>query len=140
MVDRFGMIGMRLAGTTPDEAQKVGDPLLTLRIGLNSLDLRRARRTLSGDAGSAVDDVLLGLHRYYGALQRPWAAQAPKDLLRRLDHALSVVRVDGAEAGRLQALLGLGGLRRALFAGADAPAWLDAAQQQSSAAPIRTTP
>ena len=111
MLDRIGLVAQRLARLSPEQAD--------LRIGLNIVDLRRARHDLPAQAVRALDDVLDGLAAHYRALvhgpliQPAWTADAA--LLARLDRAVGVLASVPACAARQDGLLGVVGMRTALF-------------------------
>lgn len=96
------------------------------RIGLNIVDLRGARHGLAPEGATAVDQVLDGVAKHF---QRTPTERPAQDVLDRLDDALAVVTLGApplrtesrreAAAATRDAVLGLVGLRRALFP--DAP-------------------
>jgi uncharacterized membrane protein YccC len=115
MLDRIGLIAPRLAALEPDSAVRGVDVLAGLRIGLNIVDLRRARRALPDDVAARIDDVLQALGKHYRGERRP----ADPGLLARIDEALATLPGAPEGAGKGDALLGLVGIRRGLFP--DAP-------------------
>jgi uncharacterized membrane protein YccC len=116
MLDRLGLIGARLAQTDEGPA----DALAHIRVGLNIIDLRRARHALTPDVRGRIDTLLDALATFYrrGAHLGP-DTEAP--LLPAIDGALAALEDAGQEPGRPDALLGLVGIRRGLFPNA-APA------------------
>lgn len=114
MLDRVALIAPRLAALPPDDAEWTADLLAEVRVGINLVELRRVRGGLSSDASAIIDQILQALARHF----RTNAARVPPELLAVVDAGL-----DAAAAGRSRtedrsALLGLTGLRRALFPGA----------------------
>ncbi|MBK3423916.1 FUSC family protein, partial [Methylobacterium ajmalii] len=90
------------------------DALAALRVGMNLVSLRRARHGLPPGAVAALDAALDAVAEHYERPRGPACAS----LLAVIDAALLAIgAVDTAE-GRREALLGLAGLRRALFPGA----------------------
>jgi uncharacterized membrane protein YccC len=118
MLDRLGLAAPRLAMTAPDSALHAGDTLAELRIGLNIVDLRRARHVLPAVVTQALDGVLDGIAQVFRARARsPLAQQVapPPALLRRIDDAIAEVTAATPQAQQRDALLGLSGIRRGLF-------------------------
>ena len=111
MLDRIGLAAPRLAALDPNSIIRAIDPLGGLRVGLNIVDLRRARHELPEPAVVAIDRVLDGLAAHYR--KRP-GARTP-ELLDRLDQALTAVTPVEDGPGKRDALLGLVGIRRVLF-------------------------
>jgi uncharacterized membrane protein YccC len=115
MLDRMGLIAPRMVEADP--ADSPADAMTDIRIGLNIIDLRRARHQVSPLVRERIDRVLDALARAYRARRNRW----PDPALRpSIDHALTAVAGAAAQAGRADALLGLVGIRRGLFP--DAPA------------------
>ena len=116
MLDLLGLLAPRLAATPEGSDLASVDMLTEVRVGLNILQLRRARTVLPPHSREAVDGILAEVAAHY---RRQVAARRPLDgddsLCERLDRSLA--RIGQAEAGgaREDALLGLIGLRAALF-------------------------
>ncbi|MGX7705394.1 FUSC family protein [Methylobacterium sp. Gmos1] len=116
MLDRLGLLVPRLAASGPGSDLSRIDTLAALRIGMNLVSLRRARHGLPAGAVAPLDDALDAVAIHYEGPRGP----ASGDLLHRIDAAL--VGIEASEgAGRRDALLGLVGLRRALFPEAPPP-------------------
>jgi uncharacterized membrane protein YccC len=116
MLDRLGLAVPRLAASGPDGERRGAELLTDLRIGLNIVDLRRARRELQPAASGGVTQVLDGLAGHFRACTQQRRALTPgADLLGRIDLALATVAADIAGPGQRDALLGLVGIRRGLF-------------------------
>ena len=114
MLDRLGLLVPRLAAAGPDSDLSRIDTLAALRVGMNLVSLRRARHGLPPGAVAALDAALDAVAEHYERPRGPACAS----LLAVIDAALLAIgAVDTAE-GRREALLGLAGLRRALFPGA----------------------
>ncbi len=124
LLDRIGLVVMRLGrlgpALAPDTARLQGD----LRIGLNIVDLRRARHGLPSHAVQAIDAALDALAGHYEGLARrherdrhglPGAA-----LLQAVDAAITTVALAPGGALRRDALLGLAGIRLGLYPAAAA--------------------
>ncbi|MGY4474228.1 FUSC family protein [Bradyrhizobium sp. USDA 3364] len=117
MLHRLGLLVQRIAFISEAD-RRDADSLVQLRIGLNIIDLRRARYGLAASTVRALDDMLDDL----AAAFRAHADQAmPAELLSRIDAAVTAVVKDSNERARDYALLGLVGIRRGLFP--DAPAY-----------------
>ncbi|AWN49845.1 FUSC family protein [Methylobacterium terrae] len=111
MLDRLGLLVPRLAAAGPDSDLSRIDALAALRVGMNLVSLRRARHGLAADEVAALDDALDAVASHYEGPRGPASAA----LLARIDAALARIGAQAAGAGRRDALLGLAGLRRALF-------------------------
>ncbi|WFU33926.1 FUSC family protein [Bradyrhizobium brasilense] len=117
MLHRLGLLVQRIAFISESD-RRDADSLVQLRIGLNIIDLRRARYGLAAVTVRAIDDMLDDL----AAAFRARADQAmPAELVSCIDTALTAVVKDPNERARDDALLGLVGIRRCLFP--DAPAY-----------------
>ncbi|WP_298378142.1 FUSC family protein [uncultured Bradyrhizobium sp.] len=117
MLHRLGLLVQRIAFISESD-RRDADSLVQLRIGLNIIDLRRARYGLGASTVRAIDDMLDAL----AAAFRAHADEAmPAELLSCIDAALAAVVKDPNERARDDALLGLVGIRRGLFP--DAPAY-----------------
>ncbi|SFV03386.1 Uncharacterized membrane protein YccC [Methylobacterium sp. 174MFSha1.1] len=116
MLDRLGLLVPRLAAAGPDSDLSRIDTLAALRVGMNLVSLRRARHGLPSGAVAPLDDALDGVAAHYEGPRGP----ASDDLLRRIDAGLAGVG-EAEGPGRRDALLGLVGLRRALFPEAPPP-------------------
>ncbi|WP_420966989.1 FUSC family protein [Bradyrhizobium sp. B120] len=117
MLHRLGLLVQRIAFISESD-RRDADSLVQLRIGLNIIDLRRARYGLAASTVRAIDDMLDDL----AAAFRAHADEAlPAELLSRVDAAVTAVVKDPNERARDDALLGLVGIRRGLFP--DAPAY-----------------
>ncbi|ACA19193.1 Fusaric acid resistance protein conserved region [Methylobacterium sp. 4-46] len=111
MLDRLGLLVPRIAAAAPDSALRRVDTLAELRVGMVLVFLRRARHGLPADHVAALDRVLDGVARHY----RGGPDTADPMLLVEIDAALQRIGADPGPEGRRDALLGLAGLRRALF-------------------------
>lgn len=117
MLHRLGLLVQRIAFISESD-RRDADSLVQLRIGLNIIDLRRARYGLAASTVRAIDEMLDDL----AASFRAHADGAmPTELLTCIDAALTAVVKDPNERARDDALLGLVGIRRGLFP--DAPAY-----------------
>lgn len=116
MLNRIGLLAPRLAALKDSDLRKV-DNLRELRIGLNIVDLRRARHHLSPHTLRAMDAMLdelaASFRKYEGGAM-------PVALLAKVDHALAAAMGERGTA-RSDALIGLVGIRRGLFP--EAPAY-----------------
>jgi uncharacterized membrane protein YccC len=110
MLDRVGLIAPRLAALPPDDADSTADLLAEVRVGINLVELRRARGGLSSDASPKIEHILNALAWHF----HTDADQTPREFLAIVDAGLDAVAVEGRAENR-SALLGLAGLRLALF-------------------------
>jgi uncharacterized membrane protein YccC len=117
MLDRLGLIVPRLAESEPGDG--MADGLADIRVGFNIIDLRRARHAVMRPVRDRIDAMLDMLAAWYRARVRR-EPRSDTALLSCIDQALQAVTDAGAQPGRSDALLGLVGIRRALFP--DAPA------------------
>jgi uncharacterized membrane protein YccC len=116
MLNRIGLLAPRLEALKQNELRNV-DNLRELRVGLNIVDLRRARHGLSPRTLEAMDamlDQLAADYRNYDG------DTMPPELLARIDHALAEAMTESKADVRGDALIGLVGIRRGLFPKADA--------------------
>jgi uncharacterized membrane protein YccC len=121
MLDRLGLLAPRLATLgAADQAGMAHKLLSDLRVGLNLIEIRRARHSLAPDAVKAIDAMLDGLARHY----RSGAETVAPALLTEVDAALGAVMATPDPARQRDALLGLVGVRRGLFP--DAPPYAPA--------------
>ncbi|ACL56848.1 FUSC family protein [Methylobacterium nodulans] len=111
MMDRLGLLVPRIAAAPPDSALRRVDTLAELRVGMVLVFLRRARHGLPADQVAALDRVLDDLARHY----RRETETADPLMLERIDAALRLIGAHPGPEERRDALLGLAGLRRALF-------------------------
>jgi uncharacterized membrane protein YccC len=111
MLNRIGLLAPRLAALPDSELRNV-DNLRELRVGLNIVDLRRARHGMSPQTLVAMDVMLDEL----GADFRRYDGKAmPPKLLADIDRALAEAMTESDDAVRGDALIGLVGIRRGLF-------------------------
>ncbi|WMJ71043.1 FUSC family protein [Stenotrophomonas sp. 24(2023)] len=116
MLDLLGLLAPRLAATPEGSDIASVDMLTEARVGLNILQLRRARLDLPERSREAVEHILDDLATHY---RRQVAARRPlpgsEGLRERLDASLGRVGSVAASKARDEALMGLVGLRFALF-------------------------
>jgi len=122
MVDRIGLIASRAGAITAEHAPNVGKLQADLRIGLNIVALRRARRQATPETARAIDGVLDALAAYYRRLARtplgrPALRPDPSGL-QRIDAAIATIAALD-QPGERDALQGLIGVRLTLYP--DAP-------------------
>jgi len=118
MLDRLSQLMPRLASADAENDTAASRLLADLRVGLNIVDLRRARHALPDAQRAAIDAMLDRLAAYF----RCRATGQPVDpapLLDHIDAALTAVTALPDGGGRRDALLGLVGIRCALLP--DAP-------------------
>lgn len=117
MLHRLGLLVQRIAFLSESDRRDT-DSLVQLRIGINIIDLRRARYGLAVSTISVIDDMLDQL----ATACRTYAGGGmPTELLASVDRALAQAVKDPNEKAREDALIGLVGIRRGLFP--DAPAY-----------------
>ncbi|WP_234680834.1 FUSC family protein [Bradyrhizobium monzae] len=117
MLHRLGLLVQRIAFLSESD-RRDADSLVQLRIGINIIDLRRARYGLAAMTISVIDDMLdqlaIACRNYAGG-------GMPRELLTSVDRALAQAVKDPNDSAREDALIGLVGIRRGLFP--DAPAY-----------------
>jgi uncharacterized membrane protein YccC len=111
MLDRLGMLTQRLAAIDDADRSDIAN-LGQLRVGLNIIDLRRARRMLAPATLAAIDDMLGALAV---AARNHRGGPLPQELLTRIDHALAQAVQEPPGKARQDAVLGITGIRRGLF-------------------------
>ncbi|WP_457318110.1 FUSC family protein [Stenotrophomonas sp. P5_B8] len=126
MLDLLGLLAPRLAATPEGSDIASVDMLTEARIGLNILQLRRARHGLPPASMQAIESILddVGAH-YRAQVARRAPLPAPAGLQAKLEASLKRVQTVDAGKARDEALMGVLGLRYALFPDApvaDAPA------------------
>ena len=117
MLHRLGLLVQRIAYLSESDRRDT-DSLAQLRIGINIIDLRRARYGLAASTIAVIDDMLDRL----AVACRSYAGDGmPADFLTSVDRALAQAVKDPNDSAREDALIGLVGIRRGLFP--DAPAY-----------------
>jgi len=116
MLDRLGLLTQRLAVITDADRSDL-ENLSQLRVGLNVIDLRRARRLLAPVTLDAIDDMLTALAT---AARKHAGGAMPSELLTQIDIALARAVNEPAGKAREDALIGITGIRRGLFPDAGA--------------------
>ncbi|MGO4671111.1 FUSC family protein [Bosea sp. 2RAB26] len=111
MLARLDQLVQRLAAIPEIERRDV-ENLGQLRVGLNIIDLRRARHQLSENTVRAIDGLLDRLAATFRAY--PGGAM-PESLLADIDTTLTAVVDDPGAGAKEDALIGLVGIRRGLF-------------------------
>jgi uncharacterized membrane protein YccC len=111
MLDRLGLLTQRVAAMDEADRSDVAN-LSQLRVGLNIIDLRRARRLLAPATLEAIDGMLTALAV---AARNHTGGAMPLDLLERIDLALARAVEEPAGKPREDALIGITGIRRGLF-------------------------
>ncbi len=114
MLDRISLLMPRLATADAESDTAASRLLADLRVGLNIVDLRRARHELPDTARAAIDPMLDRLAAYFH--QRAAGLPAdPAPLLEHIDAALTAIAASPDGDGRRDGLLGLVGIRCALL-------------------------
>lgn len=117
MLHRLGLLVQRIAFLSESD-RRDADSLVQLRIGINIIDLRRARYGLAASTIAVIDDMLDRL----AVACRSYAGEGmPAELLTSVDRALAQAVKDPNDSAREDALIGLVGIRRGLFP--DAPVY-----------------
>lgn len=114
-LNRLGLLAQRIAAI-PETGRRDVDSLSQLRIGLNIIDLRRARAHLAPRTLRALDTMLDALA---SAFRNHRGGPMPPTLLPSIDSALTATVNDDSPAAGEDALIGLVGIRYGLFP--DAP-------------------
>jgi uncharacterized membrane protein YccC len=111
MLDRLGLLAQRVAAIPAPERRDI-DSLRQLRVGLNIIDLRRARHGLGPMTIQAIDTML---DQLAAACRNIAAAPMPAALLGTIDAALARALDEQAAPGQEDAMIGLVGIRAGLF-------------------------
>jgi uncharacterized membrane protein YccC len=114
MLHRLGLLVPRLAAIPENDLRDV-DNLGDLRVGLNIVDLRRARHGLAPRTLRAMDDLL---DQLAVAFRSHAGGPMPPELLTHVDLTLTKAMTEVDDDTREDALIGLEGIRRGLFPGA----------------------
>lgn len=111
MLDRIGLVAMRLNALPPEDAEWTAELLSEVRVGIDLVELDRALPSLTAAEVQVMKDLIraVGLH-FEGEALHP-----SEDLLAKLDACLRLFGTDEECARRREALLGLTDLRRSLF-------------------------
>lgn len=111
MLDRLGLLAQRVAAI-PEAERSDLDSLRQLRVGLNIIDLRRARHGLMPATLQAIDTMLDQLAT---ACRNQAATPVPAELLGAIDTALANTLNEPSASPKEDALIGLVGIRTGLF-------------------------
>jgi uncharacterized membrane protein YccC len=125
MLDRLGLFLPRLAIAESAPDLIAADPLNDLRIGINVVDLQRARPAVDPFAERAIVRLLDEIAAHFRTLGRGRRDDLSPAMLEHIDRALDAVAAAPASAQRRHCLWSLAGLRRNLFP--DAPSYVPAA-------------
>ncbi|MBN8904449.1 MAG: FUSC family protein, partial [Rhodospirillales bacterium] len=96
LLDRMGLMVPRLAAVAPEADRAAADLLAELRVGVNLVELQRARTDLPPAAANAVARALRALSGWFQRRRRRASATPPPALLAALDAALQAVWQKGA--------------------------------------------
>jgi uncharacterized membrane protein YccC len=111
MLHRLGLLAPRLAAIPENDLRDV-DSLGELRVGLNIVDLRRARHGLAPQTLRAIDDLL---DQLAVAFRSHSGGPMPPELLTHIDLVLTKAMTEVGDDVREDTLIGLVGIRRVLF-------------------------
>ncbi len=111
MLDRLGLLAQRVTAIPAAERRDI-DSLRQLRVGLNIIDLRRARHGLSVPTLEAIDVML---DQLAAACRNVGVAPMPAALLGTIDTALAKALDEQTAPAQEDALIGLVGIRTACF-------------------------
>lgn len=117
MLDRLGLLAQRLAAIPEADRSELAG-LNQLRVGLNIIDLRRARHGLAPSTLTAIDAML---DRLAAACRNRAELPLPPALLACIDTAVAKTLNEPRASAKEDALIGLVGIRTALFP--DAPGY-----------------
>ena len=115
MLDRIGLVAMRLTALPPEDAEWTSELLSEVRVGMNLVELDRSLPSLTSDEAQVVKDLMQAVGRHFDTE----ALHPSEPLLDKLDACIRLFATDEECTRRRQALLGLTDLRRSLFP--DAP-------------------
>lgn len=111
MLDRLGLLAQRAAAIPTADRHQL-DGLSQLRVGLNIIDLRRARHGLTRPTIAAMDAML---DRLAEACRTRAGEPMPAELLGAIDTALDAALDEPPASAKEDALIGLVGIRTGLF-------------------------
>lgn len=111
MLHRLALLVQRIAFVSESD-RRDADSLAQVRIGINIIDLRRARYGLAAATVFVLDDML---DQLADAFRHHSGGGMPAELLAHIDAALAAAVVDPNPQAREDALIGLVGIRRGLF-------------------------
>jgi uncharacterized membrane protein YccC len=132
MLDRVGLFLPRLA-LAGDAADLVAaDPLKDLRIGINVVDLQRARPAVEPDAERTIAALLAGIAAHFRKLGQGRTDQIAPAVLTGIDRAIDEIAAEAPSPERRDCLWSLAGLRRNLFP--EAPPYAPALVREGAAA------
>ncbi len=116
MLDLLGLLAPRISALPAESEIAAVDMLDEARMGLNILNLRRARNGLPAVNREHVNDLLAAIAAHYRARQHSGHALPPPTELRSaLDASLERLRAIPHGTARDEALIGLVGLRYGLY-------------------------
>ncbi|BAI74596.1 efflux transporter permease subunit (plasmid) [Azospirillum sp. B510] len=115
MLDRVGLLSARLAQAGGSVDVDAIDAVRDLRVGLNLVELQRARPVLGSVGGEALERLLGGVAAHFRALSAKRPDPAPTNLLRSMDDLLAVIAAAPLCTERDRAVVALASLRRSLF-------------------------
>jgi uncharacterized membrane protein YccC len=116
MLDRLGLLAQRFAAIPEDDRRGL-DSLSQLRVGLNIIDLRRARHGLTPPTVNALDAML---DQLAAACRNRVTEPMRPELLASIDTALSEALDESPAPAQEDALIGIVGIRCGLFPNAPA--------------------
>ena len=116
MLDLLGLLAPRLAATPRGSNLASVDMLTEARIGLNILQLRRARLGLPAATMAELEGILDATAAHYRAqVEKRQPVPPPQALKQRLDDVLMGMQAIGPGKARDEALMGVLGMRYAMF-------------------------
>jgi uncharacterized membrane protein YccC len=126
MLDLLGLLAPRMASLSQESDIVAVDMLNEVRIGLNIINLRRARNELPDYNRDNLNRLLEDISTHYRAQERAGRPLSPPvELQMSLEASLSRLNKMDSGAARDEALLGLIGLRIVMFPGQHLPETLN---------------
>ncbi len=120
MLDRMGLLTVRLALVDPADQIHAADALADLRAGLNIQELNLEQPGLPRRAADAVGRVLQALGLHYARRRADQPPAPDPGLLPAIDTAIAASAGEGADPHARRSVIALVGLRRNLFPAAEA--------------------
>lgn len=111
MLDRIGLVAMRLSALPPEDAEWTAELLSEVRVGINLVEMDRSLPALTAEEARMATDLMHAIGRHFEGE----ALHPSEHLLAKLDACLRLFATDEECTRRRQALLGLTDLRRSLF-------------------------
>lgn len=115
MLDRVGLLLLRLSRIGANKESELAEALRDLRLGEGVVELQRLRGSVDADTREEVDAVLGELAKYFDALSRGIPTAIPTGIVARLDAAMAGILQVSDPADRGAGISAVMSFRRTLF-------------------------